>query len=166
MTYVMSDIHGQGERFDRMLKRIGFCDTDTLYILGDIADRGPDGIRLLRYVMDAPNIHMILGNHEHMLLEALNYPTGEQYIFRWYRNGGEVTHRALFKLPTEEISRIFEYLGALPLNLNIKVNGQDFILAHGAPVESFGIMPSKYTELTRFAVWARPTAPPSGAVPS
>ena len=43
-TYVMSDIHGMADLFKRMLEQIGFSDEDTLYILGDMIDRG----RILR----------------------------------------------------------------------------------------------------------------------
>ena len=42
-TYVMSDFHGRHDLFLRMLEKISFCEEDTLYILGDVADRGPDG---------------------------------------------------------------------------------------------------------------------------
>lgn len=40
MIYVMSDIHGCYEQFMIMLKKIHFTDTDILYILGDVIDRG------------------------------------------------------------------------------------------------------------------------------
>ena len=33
--YVMSDIHGEAERFHAMLEKIRFSADDTLYILGD-----------------------------------------------------------------------------------------------------------------------------------
>lgn len=38
--YVMSDIHGEADRFHAMLEKIHFSDDDTLYILGDVIDRG------------------------------------------------------------------------------------------------------------------------------
>ena len=42
--YVMSDIHGEADRFSAMLETIHFSSQDTLYILGDVIDRGPEGI--------------------------------------------------------------------------------------------------------------------------
>ena len=42
MIYVMSDIHGCYEKYRQMLDLIRFCEEDTLYILGDVVDRGPD----------------------------------------------------------------------------------------------------------------------------
>ena len=45
MIYVMSDIHGQKRRFDSVMKQINLQPDDTLYILGDVIDRNPDGIK-------------------------------------------------------------------------------------------------------------------------
>ena len=39
--YVVSDIHGEDDRFHAMLQKINFSKEDTLYILGDVVDRGP-----------------------------------------------------------------------------------------------------------------------------
>jgi len=49
MTYVMSDLHGKYEKFLQMLDTIHFSDDDDLYILGDVVDRGPQSVELLRY---------------------------------------------------------------------------------------------------------------------
>ena len=51
--YALSDVHGEGDRFHRMLEKLRFSREDTLYILGDVIDRGPDGIALLREIMEA-----------------------------------------------------------------------------------------------------------------
>ena len=40
MTYVVSDIHGCDKLYFRLLETLRFSDTDTLYILGDVTDRG------------------------------------------------------------------------------------------------------------------------------
>ena len=48
MHYVMSDLHGRYDLFLRMLEKISFSDCDTLYLLGDLIDRGPDGIKLIQ----------------------------------------------------------------------------------------------------------------------
>ena len=41
----MSDIHGCFDKYQKMLRRIDFAPEDTLYVLGDVIDRGPDGIK-------------------------------------------------------------------------------------------------------------------------
>lgn len=43
MIYVTSDLHGYSlEKFKDLLNKVGFCDDDFLYILGDVIDRGSD----------------------------------------------------------------------------------------------------------------------------
>ena len=82
MIYVMSDIHGQKRRFDSVMKQINLQPEDTLYVLGDVIDRNPDGIKILRQIMAMPNAKMILGNHELMMLDALYYPRRRTRIGR------------------------------------------------------------------------------------
>lgn len=43
MIYCVSDIHGELDKFERMLKLIRFSDSDHLYIIGDVIDRGAAG---------------------------------------------------------------------------------------------------------------------------
>ena len=62
-TYIMSDIHGHYSEFRKMLKTIEFDDSDTLYIIGDIMDRGNENLKMLNYVYLSPNIHLLMGNH-------------------------------------------------------------------------------------------------------
>ena len=48
MIYAMSDIHGCFDKYRAMLSEIQFKSTDTLYVLGDVIDRGPDGVKFCR----------------------------------------------------------------------------------------------------------------------
>ena len=67
-TYVISDIHGQYDMFIELLDKIQFQNTDTLYILGDILDRGQHPIKTLMKLMEMPNVICIVVNHEYMAL--------------------------------------------------------------------------------------------------
>ena len=49
--YVIADAHGEKALFDKMLEKIGLSDEDTLFVLGDIIDRGPEPIPLLLEIM-------------------------------------------------------------------------------------------------------------------
>ena len=51
MIYAISDIHGCFAQYQAMLREISFSSRDTLYVLGDVIDRGPDGIRILQDMM-------------------------------------------------------------------------------------------------------------------
>ena len=55
MTYVMSDIHGHYDKYREMLETIEFAADDTLYVLGDVLDRGSDGFKTcLLYTSPSP----------------------------------------------------------------------------------------------------------------
>ena len=95
-TYVMSDMHGMYHQFLQMLEQISFSEEDTLYVLGDVIDRGRGGIKMLLDIMSRDNVTMLLGNHEAMMLdvvtmEDLSGPLYEERMFRWEKNGGGVT---------------------------------------------------------------------------
>ena len=66
MHYAISDLHGCFDKYKRMLQLIRFHSGDTLYILGDIVDRGEGGIRILQDMMRHKNIIPFWGNHDHM----------------------------------------------------------------------------------------------------
>ena len=48
MIYVMSDLHGEYDKYLAMLKKIKFSDADELYILGDVVDRGKKPVEILQ----------------------------------------------------------------------------------------------------------------------
>ena len=159
MTYVLSDIHGNERRFDSILKQIRLQREDTLYILGDVVDRYPGGIRILRRIMAMPNAKMILGNHEYMMLRALGHPYDDNLddgraLAHWYRNGGDLTHRSWKFARKTTRKEILQYLLALPLELDVQVNDVTYKLVHGAPAETYDGDP-KYKNPIHYGVWKR-----------
>ena len=52
----------------KLLDYVGFKDEDELYIIGDVLGRGEEPIPLLRYVMQHPNMKLLMGNHEQAFL--------------------------------------------------------------------------------------------------
>lgn len=70
MIYVISDLHGYPlEKLKRLLEKADFGENDFLYILGDVVDRNGDGgVEILTWLLSQPNVQLILGNHEAMLL--------------------------------------------------------------------------------------------------
>ncbi len=131
--YVLSDIHGEADRFHAVLEKIQFSPEDTLYILGDVVDRGPDGISLLKEIMGMPNAVMLLGNHEYMMLQYMSPSASETDIRRWNRNGNAPTLAAYHRLGDQEQQKLLNYLRTLPTHLEVQVNGKQFYLVHGFP---------------------------------
>lgn len=164
MTYVLSDIHGHKRRFDSIMEQIRLQPDDTLYVLGDVIDRNPDGIRILRQLMAATNVKILLGNHELLMLNALYEPfsecaakngkSRELCLAHWYRNGGEVTHNHLKHIRKSVREELFNFLAGLPINEQIEVGRQHYLLTHAAPVELY-TSDSRYTTERDFAVWHR-----------
>ena len=64
MRYITSDVHGCKEPLDKLLNYIGFNNNDELIVIGDSIDRGPESAKLVDWVINSPNIHLIFGNHE------------------------------------------------------------------------------------------------------
>lgn len=131
MKYVMSDIHGCYDKYIEMLNLIDLKDTDTLYILGDIVDRGNQNIQMVQDIMSRKNVVMLMGNHEDMMVEAKK-PFGFMDKYTWYNNGGDKTDREFKGLSKEEQKDILDYLGALPFKIDIEVNGINYLLVHGS----------------------------------
>lgn len=76
MVYIVSDIHGCFKTFLALLKKVKFDeDNDSLYILGDIIDRGPLIWELYEWIKKRQeqnkNVFMILGNHESMFIQDI-----------------------------------------------------------------------------------------------
>lgn len=68
-TYVCSDIHGMYGSYKEVMK--GVNESDTVYILGDVIDRGKGGIKILQDIMKRPNVKLFMGNHEWMMLRFI-----------------------------------------------------------------------------------------------
>lgn len=173
MTYVISDLHGYPlEKFKKLLEKADFSDDDFLYILGDVVDRNGDGgVEMLCWLLEQPNVQLILGNHEAMLLsckfifdvitdESINAMCNEKigvlgdYMF----NGGEVTLKALSELrktSPETVIDILDYLHDAPLYEAITVSENDFLLVH-AGIDNF----DRNKKISQYSsddfLWARP----------
>lgn len=70
--YCIGDIQGCQESFEKLLRSADFSPSrDTLYVLGDLVNRGPDSLQVLRTCMQADGaILSLLGNHDLHLLAA------------------------------------------------------------------------------------------------
>ena len=157
MIYAMSDLHGQFDLYKKMLKKIGFKDSDTLYILGDVIDRGEKPLEILFDMMKHPNIKPLLGNHDHRMLsvllreninsveEAEELSKTNQTIDDWLYDGGGSTLTEYFNLSLEDKDKILKYLNTFQLIETIEVNGKSFFLSHTAPEKEEMVDLSKTT---------------------
>lgn len=169
MIYVTSDLHGYPlEKFKALLGKAGFCDDDFCFVLGDVIDRGTEGIKTLLWLMNQPNFELLLGNHEAMMLacdficdditdDSIANLTSEKLATytTWISNGGQKTLNELYALPKEERKYIFEFLRDSSLYETVSAGDKDFLLTHSG-LGSFD-KNKKISEYSKFdLIWNRP----------
>lgn len=146
MIYIISDIHGCYDEYIALLKKITLKDSDELYILGDILDRGPHPIKVLQDMMMRPNVFPIIGNHDYVALMMLkklsveitsdnvdNIMSNDDMIsyMHWMNDGGETTIKEFIALDMEEREDILEYLEEeFSIYHEINCNGKRYVLVH------------------------------------
>lgn len=69
MDYILSDLHGCYALACRLLEKVKFSARDRLFVLGDFIDKGPESIRLAKFLFSMPNAVCIAGNHEYDFLK-------------------------------------------------------------------------------------------------
>ena len=168
-TYVISDIHGEYEKFIQLLKIISFTNKDTLYILGDFIDRGKHPIKVIQEMMKHPNIIPILGNHEFMALTCLPFLNDEMEVdpmtkydiklmmafINWKLNGSDTTLNEMRSLDKQTRTQVLRYLCSCVAYQQFNLCNKQYILVHGG-LENFN--PNK--KLNEYSlydlVWNRP----------
>lgn len=171
--YITSDLHGlELQKLKALLYKANFSDTDWLYILGDVIDRQNDGgVEILQWLLEQPNVQLILGNHEAMLLSCdfvFNEITEEsiknfgkeqlELLKNYMLNGGDVTLNALKKLRNkspETVSYILDYLKEAPLYETVTAGRKDFLLCHSG-LDNFNKNKSPEDYTADELLWAWP----------
>ncbi len=143
-TYVISDIHGELDKLEELLGKIGLRETDMLYVLGDVLDRGPHPVKTLLKLMEMPNAVCIAGNHEIMALECLeflrkeitNVSIGEldekmlDNLVTWQYNGSLTTIKEFRDLDRDMQQDIIDYIKEFLLYAELSAGGKDYLLVH------------------------------------
>lgn len=142
-TYCISDIHGNLRALQALLVEVNFQydGSDSLYLLGDYVDWGPDAIATLKYVMrlsGQPYVTCLMGNHDLMFLNEIEQSEcGRQnryFDHNWlYANRGIRTWEQYMALPLEEREQIRDWLLALSYSAEVMVEGSWYLLGHAGP---------------------------------
>ena len=140
MIYVCSDIHGNLDRYKKLIEKIN--KEDTLYILGDVIDRGENGIEILKDIMKRDNIILLSGNHEDFMLSYLKIKNNEpncNFIYNphnWLlqNNGGKITLEKYLNEDEDTQKNIYNFLKSLPIMVLLEINGNKFHLTHSGTI--------------------------------
>lgn len=74
-TILIGDIHGCLEEFNELLSKLNYSGSeDRVILLGDLVDRGPDSVGVVRYARRL-GLECVMGNHEYKFV-------------KWYRAQG------------------------------------------------------------------------------
>ena len=64
-TYLVGDIQGCSESLQALLTEVGFGDADRLWCVGDLINRGPESLAVLRFARElGDRFACVLGNHD------------------------------------------------------------------------------------------------------
>lgn len=76
-SYAVGDIQGCLQPLTQLLELARFCPkSDTLWVAGDLVNRGPQSLETLRFIKNLPSTKVVLGNHDlHLLAAAKGHKT-------------------------------------------------------------------------------------------
>ena len=112
--FCIGDIQGCDEALERLLSHIGFSPSrDTAYLLGDLVNRGPDSLAVLRrcFALEGA-LRPLLGNHDlHLLASAQGIrPLGRRDTLEAILQAPD-RHKLLHWLRCQPLAYRHEYVG-------------------------------------------------------
>lgn len=135
-VYASSDWHGCGKVARQVLDFLQ--PDDTLIFIGDAIDRGPDGWKIMKELLNDERVIYLKGNHEDLAAGYINNFIEGHTSPLWFYNGGDQTWKdiecfsenvlrglaiTLYKLPEKYIYKspkghtvILEHAGYSPFN--------------------------------------------------
>jgi bis(5'-nucleosyl)-tetraphosphatase (symmetrical) len=119
--FVIGDIHGCYREFRALLKKLDYTkDKDTLYLTGDLIDRGPQPLQTVLYAKEMGAL-CVQGNHERKHLayreaQLKGKPEERQHSYDWLKTHNQLTEEAWI------------YLASFPLYRHIT---EEWLLIHG-----------------------------------
>ena len=127
---VISDIHGNMEAVDAVMKDIQEQNCEKIFMLGDYVMAGPEPEKTIKYIIEkskSSDVVMIQGNTDLMIAD---------YTFDTYdelKEKAPIMAEAL-KNDVQQLDNIEKaFLKSLPLQREINLEGVNFLLVHGSP---------------------------------
>jgi serine/threonine protein phosphatase 1 len=135
--FVVGDVHGCLKSFRAMvMEKLKVTREDTLFLLGDYVDRGPDSKGVIDFIMHLKmenyNVKALMGNHEYMMLLSRE---DDDKFNDWMKNGSAQTLLS-FGIPAEKTTEresmklIPEYYYDFISSLSYFEETDDFYFVH------------------------------------
>lgn len=129
--FAATDLHGCLRTFRYLVEEeLRLAPADTLYLLGDYVNKGPDSAGMLDYLMQLQGagyqLVCLRGNHEQELLATIHGTPNANNM--WKAEAERQMTLASFGVaqPTDIAARYVAWMAALPLQLELA----DFVLVH------------------------------------
>jgi predicted phosphodiesterase len=148
----LSDIHGNYEALQAVLKDAASRDYDRVIFLGDAVGYGPQPVEVLE-TLEGLGANCIIGNHDEWLLQISHGGDYSQYGLV-----GMVLNWQLKQLGPRHLSLIRTWVGKRTISLEDapKVTDRlppEFLIIHGSPRSAFEYTDSLTTARAIFAAW-------------
>ena len=142
MTYVTAGICGNWDQYHTLLQKISLKESDVLYVIGDVADYGEQGMEVLTDMSMRANVYPVAGKHDLLALRMLNgfdkmlrengSPTPEfaAEMMAWANDGGKVTLDGFRALDAEMREGVLDYLSEFTLFEEVEVKGKEYVLVY------------------------------------
>lgn len=138
--YVVGDIHGMFGALMEELSLLGFnFDTDRLFSVGDLCDRGPDSPHVLD-LLSQPWFHPVMGNHEQILFMYENK--------QWFdRDMIDCGAGWWLKESQENKKKILQKYKKLPVAIEVQTASKKIGIVHAeCPVSDWSLMPTALSD--------------------
>ena len=158
------DVHGCFTKLEEALAAVRFDKRrDRLFLAGDTVDRGPESDDAAYYLMQESWLESVKGNHEQMLIDALN-PDYPDAAMNHARYGG----LWFYGLSSVEQKCIAAILGDLPLAIEVETDRGIVGIVHAeVPMYDWDLFKSMYAankdRFDEIALWT--WKPPTQRVP-
>ena len=150
-VFVVGDLDGNYKGLKEAMSRVSFNPkADKLICLGDMIDRGDDSLMILELMREL-NALVVLGNHEHLMIESIlnNDATAKSL---WIKNGG-AWHSSV---PDEQLTSYCQWLLNQPLSIMVEYQGMKVGLSHTLPIEwDWDKLPTDKSTIVNALLWDR-----------
>ena len=166
-SLIIGDIHGCLSTLQALISKAG--PVDEIISVGDLIDRGPDSLGVIQYCIEN-NIQVCLGNHELMMLDAMDDWLGLDHPYKrmgllssdWFNNGGSGVFEQL--TDSDSIQFAVNYFKSLPILIKTDhiINDLPVVVSHTCLNNySYDVLNASQDDLRKHAtsfVWSRSQA--------
>ena len=152
--FAATDIHGCLRTFRQLVEEeLRLRPNDTLYLLGDYVNKGPDSRGVLAYIMQLQTagyqVQCLRGNHEQELLDTIHGTPNANNMWKSAAEREMVLASFGVKQPADIAPQYVAWMAALPLELELP----DFVLVHAG--YNFALPPSEMRRDTHSMLYTK-----------